>query len=43
VRARLSADAGEREDARAAYEKAIGLTEDAAQRDHLVAAMLALG
>jgi predicted RNA polymerase sigma factor len=42
VRARLAADAGEREDARAAYEKAIGLTEDAASRDHLVAAMLAL-
>jgi predicted RNA polymerase sigma factor len=43
VRARLAADAGDRSDAREAYRKAIGLTEDAAQRDHLVAAMLALG
>jgi predicted RNA polymerase sigma factor len=43
VRAHLLAEAGDAAQARAAYVKAIGLTEDSAQRDHLVAAMLALG
>jgi RNA polymerase sigma-70 factor (ECF subfamily) len=40
VRASLLAEAGAREEAAAAYRTAIGLTEDAALRDHLVAAML---
>lgn len=39
ARARLLAEAGAREEAVAAYKKAIGLTEDSALRDHLVAAM----
>lgn len=40
VRASLLAEAGAHEEAVAAYKKAIGLAEDPALRDHLVAAML---